>query len=62
MQNILGTFEIQAVVGHICLNASLVSTFTWHRDQSLGRVVVHLLEYSDLLLHLEETIYFIYTS
>jgi hypothetical protein len=44
------------VVGHICLNESLVSTFTWPRDQSLGCVVVHLFDYSDLWLHLEETI------
>jgi hypothetical protein len=44
------------VVGHICLNESLVSTFTWPRDQSLGCVVVHLFDYSDLWLHLEEII------
>jgi hypothetical protein len=61
MGNILGTLELKEVVGHICLNESLVSTFTWPRDQSLGCVVVHLLDYSDLWLHLEETIDFIYT-
>jgi hypothetical protein len=50
------------MVGHICLNESLVGTFTWLGDQSLGCIVVHLLDYSDLWLHLEETIDFIYTS
>jgi hypothetical protein len=43
--NILWTFELKAVVGHTCLNESLVSSFTWPRDQSLGCVVVHSLDY-----------------
>jgi hypothetical protein len=60
--NILRTLELKAVVEHICLNESLVSTFTWPRDQSLGCVVIHLLDYFDLWLHLEKTIDFIYTS
>jgi hypothetical protein len=44
--NILGTIELKAVIGHIFLNESFVGTFTWPRDQSLGCVVVHLLDYS----------------
>jgi hypothetical protein len=60
MGNILGTLELKAVVGRIYLNKSLVSTFTWHSDQSLRCVVVKLLENTYLWLHLEETIDFIY--
>jgi hypothetical protein len=56
MDNILGTLKLKAVFGHICLNESLVSIFTWPRDQSLGCVVVHLLDYSDFRLHLEEIV------
>jgi hypothetical protein len=56
---IFGTLQLKAVVGHICLNKSLVSTFTWPRDQSIGCVVVHLLDYFDLWLHLVEIIYFL---
>jgi hypothetical protein len=62
MGNILGTLELKEVVGHICFNESLISIFTWPRDQSLECVVVHLLDYSDLWLHLEEIVDFIYTS
>jgi hypothetical protein len=51
----LGTIELKEVVGYVCLNES-ISIFTWPRDQSLGCVVVHLFDYSDLWLHLEETI------
>jgi hypothetical protein len=56
------TLELKVVVEHICLNESLVSTFIWPMKQSLGCVVVHLLDYSDLWLYLEKTIDFIYTS
>jgi hypothetical protein len=58
----LGILELKVVVGHICLNESLIITFTWPRDQSLGCVVVYLYDYSNLWLHLEEIIDFIYTS
>jgi hypothetical protein len=47
MGNILGTLELIAVVGHICLKNPF-STFTWPRDQSLGSVVVHLLDYTPI--------------
>jgi hypothetical protein len=58
MGNILGTLGLKEVVGHICLNESLVSTFTWPREQSLGCVLVYLLGH----ICLKETIDFIYTS
>jgi hypothetical protein len=58
----LGTLELKALVGHIYINESLVSTFTWPSDQSLGCIVVHLHDYSNLWFHLEEIIDFIYTS